>query len=468
MMNAGEIRKMLSVGESERMGFIAGDATPEVVARTVCALLNSGGGRLIIGVDEAGRPDALVNAASLAVELPARLSRLITPSALWTVGSFDMDGHEVLVVEVPEGLDKPYVVDGAIHVRRGSAVVPATREEIGALIGIRALTAHRWERRPVVNANLGDLESVMIVETAEMAIGAGRFPGDRDDVEAFLHAFGLAEHGAITNAALLLFGKQPTRWLPQARVRLLALPAGKTGDRYSVDRLFEGNLVALARQLESGVAPHLVGAQSRFTSDRWQREDRPSFPQAALREGIMNALVHRDYDSNGMITIEIHPDSLRVWNPGALPSELKPSDLKRTHPSIPRNPDIAHICYLRGLIEKVGRGTQRILEACRGARLREPKWESAGTGTTLIFGGPSESTGRGTPEELSERQLRIVAMLESHGAMKAPQVEALLGEDVSDRTIRNDLGSLVSLGVLVRRGRGPNTTYAKGGDDAET
>ncbi len=188
----------------------------------------------------------------------------------------------------------------------------------------------------------------------------------------------------------------------------------------------------------------------------------------ALREGIMNALVHRDYDSNGMITIEIHPDSLRVWNPGALPSELKPSDLKRTHPSIPRNPDIAHIRYLRGLIEEVGRGTQRILEACRGARLREPRWESAGTGTTRIFGAPSESTGRGTPEELSERRLRIVAMLESHGAMKAPQVEALLGEDVSDRTIRNDLGSLVSLGVLIRRGRGPNTTYAKGGDDAET
>jgi len=118
-------------------------------------------------------------------------------------------------------------------------------------------------------------------------------------------------------------------------------------------------------RIPSVLAAYVGGIASDFRSNKWQREDHPIYPMSALREGVLNALVHRDYNLTGSTLISIAPDSLQISNPGGLPPGLTTADLKRDHPSLPRNPDIAHILFLHGLIEKVGRGTQHII--CGGA-----------------------------------------------------------------------------------------------------
>ena len=181
----------------------------------------------------------------------------------------------------------------------------------------------------------------------------------------------------------------------------------------------------------------------------------------ALREGVMNALVHRDYSSSGSITISILPDSLQISNPGGLPEGLKPADLKRDHPSVPRNPDIAHVCFLRGFIEKVGRGTQRIVEDCREARLHDPKWQSSSLETILTFFTPASGFAQTLVEDLNDRQQKILAAIQEHKPLSANDVAKLLGGEVTDRTVRNDLQTLVNGQWLVRRGRGRSTLYVR-------
>lgn len=451
-----DLHKLIDQGEGERLEFKAGHPPPSKVAEIVCGFLNSTGGQLLLGVGDRGKIVGIEDAEKVARELNSELRNQISPSARWTVDRIPMEGTNILLIDVPEGQDKPYLTEGAIYLRRGNKVVPAKRDDISRLIIRRVEASQRWERQIAIAADQSSLNEKLILETIRLARESQRWSGNTDDPPGFLSSLGLIDNGAVTNAAVLLYGKDPARILPQARVRLLVLPQGKTGDLYKVDRLFENCLLETAKQIPEALATLLGGVASQF-SQEWQRMDRQVYPMTALREGVMNALVHRDYEMSGSITIEFLPNSLRISNPGGLPDALKPQDLKKNHPSLPRNPDVAHICFLHGLIEKIGRGTQRIVEDFKSAHLPEPKWQSSLAGTTLTL--PSPLGRAGSIEELNDRQRQILTALEERRQLRPAEVSKLVGSGVTGRTVRNDLQALVDRGLVLRRGRGRSISY---------
>jgi len=457
-----DLRKIIDEGENERVEFKSGKTTPKAIAKAACAFLNSNGGRIVVGVSDQNQVVGIANIDASVTKIKTQLTELISPPALWTIEKTPVGKQAVIVVDVPEGNDKPYVLEGAIFFRRGAQIVTASRNEISAIILNRSEVSQRWERQIALGAERANLDDQLIGNTTQSAVESDRWQGVTDDRDGFLDAHGLTAYGGITNAALLLFGKRPSRLLPQARVRLLVMPEGKTGNLYSMDKTFEGGILSVAEQVPNTLATILGGVTSTFSTDRWQREDRSTFPITALREGIMNALVHRDYNMNGNIIIGVFPDSIQISNPGGLPEGLKLADLKRDHPSVPRNPDIAHICFLHGLIEKVGRGTQRIVEDCRKARLRDPKWQSSKLETKLTFFAPIAASKSQKEEDLNERQQIILNALREVKHLKSKDVTNLFGDRITDRTIRNDLQALVEGGWIVRRGRGRSTSYVLG------
>lgn len=459
-MTLSELTKLISQGEGPSLEFKARVPDALNLARSVCALLNSHGGRVLIGVDENGRVKGVNQAESVAKRLEVELTSAISPSAVWTVEPVAADVHQIVVVEVPEGVDKPYVVGGAIYVRRDARTLAADRNEITALIDSRVTHSSRWERQLLVGVDLDALDAALIQDTARLAQESGRWQGDVEDIGRFLSSLGLASNGSLTNASVLLFGKEPTKFFPQGRVRLLVLPEGKTGDRYAFDKLLDGCLVRIAEDLPKLVEQHAGDLTVSFPEAGWKREERIRYPRAALREGIMNAIVHRDYDSTGTVTISISGDRLEVMNPGGLPPELKVADLKRNHPSVPRNPDIAHVFFLRLLIEKVGRGTQLIVEACKAAKLPEPRWESSAAATTLTFFSGDRRSRIQSEDELSARQQRLLEAVRTRGQLSAADAVAVAGNDVSDRTVRYDLARLVDAGHLVKHGSARAVFYA--------
>ena len=106
-----------------------------------------------------------------------------------------------------------------------------------------------------------------------------------------------------------------------------------------------------------------------------KREDAPAYPGEAISEGLVNALAHRDYAAfSSGATVTLYPDRVEIWNSGRLPQGWKEDRLRRNHPSLPANPEIAHALFIRGFMERIGRGTLKTIEACRTAGIPAPKW----------------------------------------------------------------------------------------------
>lgn len=446
--------------EGSRLELLATVPSEAEIADIVCGFLNAEGGRIGIGVGDGGTVPGVVDAERVAVSLRGALSERISPPPLCTVEVAPVGEHQILLLEVPEGADKPYVAGGRILVRHGASTVAASRDQISALIARRLQSSQRWERLPAVGVVLADLDEMLITETARRASTDQRWQGDAADAQRFLSSLGLLIEGTLTNAAVVLFGREPTRVLPQARARLLVAPEGKTGSRFSRDQSFEGPLLRMVDELESALGGYAGGVASEFSSSEWARRDRPDLPMSAVREGVMNALVHRDYTRHGVVAIEIATTTIRIASPGGLPDDVTPADLQRRHSSVPRNPDIAHVCFLRGLIEKIGRGTQRIIEDCRQAGLRPPKWQTTMAETVLTLSRRASSSASAAVG-LTPRQREILAVLDPGDEVRVEDLRKVLKRKVTERTIRSDLQKLVDGGWLRRIGQARSTAYVR-------
>jgi ATP-dependent DNA helicase RecG len=155
------------------------------------------------------------------------------------------------------------------------------------------------------------------------------------------------------------------------------------------------------------------------------------------------------------MAVSLYPNRLVIWNSGALPEGIRIGDLRNEHPSILRNPDIAHVFYLRQYMERVGRGTQKIVEECKQARLPAPQWESDVSGVTLTL----YSGTRGTSERLNLRQKKLLSELKPGDALRSVQYCERLA--VSERQGRRDLSDLERAGYLSREGEGPSTVFRR-------
>lgn len=444
--------------ETEAVEFKQGSVKPEHVARVVCAFLNSTGGTLYIGVadggDIVGVKEPLERASILRHELQERLS----PKALWSVNVEDVEGKSVVTVEVPAGHERPYVCDGSIYVRRGTREIAADGAAIHKLVEDRHRTPFRWERQPAAGFDIHDLDDGEIKQTAAEIRERGRFNiPETSDESDMLYELGLMQSGVLTNACAFLFGKKPSRNLPQTRVRATVFSTDKGGD-FLDDHVFEGHAFAILAQLIEFVQKN-VRTVAEFDPGQMQRTDHPEYPFMALREGLMNALTHRDYSSfdSGM-SVGIYPDRIEIWNSGTLPEGLTVGALKRPHPSLPPNPDIAHVLYLRGLIERIGRGTIKIVEDCKAARLPTPSWKASKSGVTLtIFGRQSAAAA----SKLNRRQKQVLDQLSIGDEVVPGDYYEQMAGVVSQRQAQRDLSALEAAGWLRQEGDGPATVYVR-------
>jgi ATP-dependent DNA helicase RecG len=145
-----------------------------------------------------------------------------------------------------------------------------------------------------------------------------------------------------------------------------------------------------------------------------QRKEIWDYPLPALREAVINAIVHRDYGDTADIQIKIFEDVLQVWSPGFLPYNVTVKDLfDPQHTSKPRNKLIAQIFYDMGLIERYGSGIHRILEACQEADLPEPLFENFSGGFRIKFTLPKQSAESIAPQVTPQVTPQVRALIES-------------------------------------------------------
>ena len=124
----------------------------------------------------------------------------------------------------------------------------------------------------------------------------------------------------------------------------------------------------------------------KIVSGRMERVDTPLIPPDAMREILVNALIHRDYSiAGGAVSLAIFDNRVEIWSAGTYPAGITPEVLTRDHPSVQRNPIIADVFYRAGLIERWGRGTNRVIEMCRTANVRPPEFQEIGHAAVVTF-----------------------------------------------------------------------------------
>ncbi len=221
-------------------------------------------------------------------------------------------------------------------------------------------------------ATIEDLDRDKIRNFVYIARRKRGFPfAPEADPEVILTHLNLIEDHKITNAAILLFGKNPQRFFISSEIKCAHFHGYDVVKPIPSYQVYKGDVFELITQAVNFVLSNIASSVGVRDSGA-EVEVEYEIPIPAITEAIVNAVAHRDYTSNGSIQVMLFKDRLEIWSPGHLPLGLTVAKLKEYHHSIPVNPLIAEPMYLNGTIERMGTGTRDIVQKCLKAGLKEP------------------------------------------------------------------------------------------------
>ena len=183
------------------------------------------------------------------------------------------------------------------------------------------------------------------------------------------------DYGNVLNPAVLLFGKRPQKFFVASEVKCAQFYADRVSKPMADHQIYMGDVFELADQATRFVMSHISNwVGTRETGDTAEVPTKFELPYDAVKEAIVNAIVHRDYTSNASVQVMLFKDRLEVWSPGSLPHGMTIGKLSKTHKSVPVNPLLARAMYLKGYIEKSGTGTEDMIAKCKEWGIPAPEW----------------------------------------------------------------------------------------------
>ena len=465
MMTVADIESWVLGGESETLELKRTTGERREAARTICAMLNHRGGRVIFGVEPDGRLIGQMVSDRTVEEVAQELGE-IEPPVFPSIERVDFaEGRQLLVVTAQAGSGQPYAYRGQAYRRVGNTSRQLSREEYNRILLERLHGDQRWENQPAAGWSLADLDGVEITRTLEESIRRGRAddPGTRDPAE-MLRGFGLMKDGQILRAAAVLFGRaeRVETELPQGLLRVARF-RGKDKTEFLDNRQFHGNAFDLLLKAERFLRENLPVA-GRIQPNVFERIDDPLYPPVALREALANAFCHRDYSiGGGSISLGVFDDRLEITSTGTLHFGLTPEALYLPHESLPWNPLIARVFYRRGIIEAWGRGTIRMGELTVRAGLASPEILEAGGCVTVRFSPTRYVPPQRVAQNVTERQQRVLAVLSTSAeGMALREVCRALGDTINERQVRVELAALRVLGLASSSGHGAGSRWRLG------
>jgi len=415
--------------------------------KIICAFANTGGGQLIIGVDDKGKVIGIKNVKKLLEDLPNKIRNKLGITPLVTVER--KNRKEIIYIKIFP-FSVPVSYNGRYYVRSGS-----TTQEIKGNELIQFLlkkTGRTWDSL-TCEANFSDIEISAVEEFKNL--GKDRIPSisKLDSIEKiFVNLDLIADNKEMTNAAILLFGENPQKFFVSAKTRVGRF---KTSTDIIDTVIAEGNLFKQLERVLEAIKKHL---NVRFEIKGIQRRDVWDYPIEAIREAVINALIHKDYSSTAEIQIRTYNDKIWIWNPGKLPPQLTIEDLKREHSSYPRNPLIANVFYLAGFIERWGSGTRRIVDLCEEQGLPEPEYKEEQGGFSVWFYKDIYTEDNLRKIGLNERQIKAMIYVKEKGRITNKDYQKLTG--ISKPTATRELKDLIELKLLRQQGTtGKGTFY---------
>lgn len=424
----------------------------------ICGFANAQGGQIFLGLNDDGKVVGLRKYRHRMESLPGKI--LSSLGILCDVNLHQKEDKYYIEIVV-NAYDVPISYQGKYYYRSGSTKQILQGTALNDFLMQKS--GKTWDVILEPHAHLDDLSISTIEQFKQGAMTSQRLTLIGEDSPAdILKNLRLQKKEKIKRAAILLFGEDPREFYPTAYIKI-----GKFGASEAdllTQEIVEGNIIELADKTMAILDAKYI--LSNISYEGLQRQEKPEYPPLAIREILLNALVHRTY-IHAPIQISIYKDKMMVWNEGALPSGLTIEDLKKKHPSLPKNPLIAEVCFKGGLIEAWGRGIPKIIEECKKWQLPEPQIELLGGGIAITL-----YKNRYTQEyldslDLSDRQRRAMNYVREHGQITNSIYQEL--NNITDRTARRDIHELVELyGLLEKKGTTKGAYYCLVGRDETT
>lgn len=316
-----------------------------------------------------------------------------------------------------------------------------------------------FDERICKNAKLTDMDEEKIRWFLRTAKAARRYPLKENTPikDVFTH-LDLIKDGKLTNAAVLLFAKNPHKFFIQAEVKCLHFSGTEVRKPFVNYQVYSGNLFEQVDKARAFVLDAIkFPVIQKSGSARFERPY--EIPEFTIQEAIVNAVVHRNYNNTSGVQVMVFADRVEVWNSGSLPSGLTVDDLRKPHTSFPANPYLANVLYLADYAQRAGSGTIEMIEQCKAQHVPEPEF-------VLIRNKEFQSI---LPRdyftdqvfsrmELNERQIKAIKYIKEHGQISRKEYVDLVS--ISPRQALIDLKELVKKKVLVAVGKGRSSKYS--------
>ena len=281
----------------------------------------------------------------------------VLPSPAMSVQKFCLNGGDVAVVEVLPSDMPPVRYKGRVYIRVGPRKAVANEQEERVLSERRVSSTRTFDARHCIDARLEDLALGQFDSYRREAVDAETIAANHRDIYQQLASLRMYdfERACPSFAGILLFGKNPMYFLFGAYIQYLKLPGDDLTDLPEDQAEISGDLSSVLREVELRIKSIVQTSMRRFSG----LEERllPNYPEWALRELLMNAVMHRNYESNTSVRFYVFSDHIEIQSPGGLYGEATSANFPMRNSY--RNPVIAEAIKSLGFVNRFGYGVQR-------------------------------------------------------------------------------------------------------------
>ena len=414
------------------------------ICKEVIAFANTKGGTIYIGVQNDGEVIGVENADKVTLRINNMIRDSIKPDVTMFVGyeTKQIDEKQIVAVTVQKGTDRPYYLGSkglkpsGVYVCNGTSTDPATDTAIRRMI--KETDGDHFE-------DMRSLEQNLTFESARAEFLQCKVPFDA----AKMQTLGMVSADGIYSNVAMLLSDQCSSTIKAATF------AGTDKGQFRDRREFSGSLF---RQLEEMYAYLDLRNRTKSIIKGLYRTDIRDYPEEALREALLNSLVHRDYAFRASTLISVYDDRIEFVSVGGLPTGIALEDILLGL-SVCRNPKLAAVFYRLKLIEAYGTGMPKIMKAYDGSGLTTKIEVTANAFKITLPNRNAEQNQQPAAPLPTENEKKILAFVDAHGFVVRSDVDTLLG--VSQATANRILKRMVTKGMLYQEGSGKKTTYKK-------
>ena len=384
--NLKDLRALVRHGEGLTVEFKRSTGELKEALQTVCAFLNGSGGTVLFGIWSDGTAEGQ-DVTDHTLRDIAHATERFEPSVNLSIQRIKIrESHEVIAVMGKSGRDvRPVTYEGRAYERVGSTTRRMPQAKYEKALLDRAHGTRRWENEPAEHLSLKDIDRTEVFRIVEAARAKGHLVGAVGSrLSGVLERLSVRRDEQNLQAAVVLFGKTFMPDYPQCELRMARF-RGMDKTEFLDQRAVRGPAFRLLEEAELFCQRHFP-LPGKVVPGGLQRVDTPLIPPEAMREILVNALIHRDYsNAGGAVFLAIFDNRVEVWSTGKFPEGIRPEMLFREHKSVLRNPIIADVFHRAGLIEKWGRGTNRVIEMCKAAGIVSPEFEEIAGAAVVRF-----------------------------------------------------------------------------------